>query len=554
MSHKAFDNTYSSQAYQALAIRWLFLLAIIVIEVMWIRFHFDFDTEKYGENVPWPAEFLELASSEFLGVIAAFIAVLLITLSPRFEAVLRDMREQIDHPWWLWLLLHGLTFGAFVFHTSVVFWPSAETTPTPSIELPLTWLLGWFGLGLSTAFFWLFAIAPLKFWLRLARQEYVNFLISVLAGFVSWASSPLFHAAWRPLAEITLLLAHRVLGLIYPNVVHDGPHALLGTPSFQVQIAPACSGFEGISLVSVFLAVYLWLFRKELRFPGALLLFPLGILVIWLANVVRIAALVIVGTSLSPEVAQAGFHSYAGWITFTLVALGLIGLSRRFKFFAITTAEPLSAQNISLAAALLIPLLAAMATTMLTAAFSNGFDALYPLRAIVTAAVLWHFGGVYKRMDWAWSWQALPIGVAIFLIWIFLEPEDSDGGANIAKGLAALPDWLAASWLVFRVIGSVITVPLAEELAFRGYLIRKLVAPDFENVRLGQFTWLSFILSSVLFGLLHGRWVAGTLAGMGFALALYRRGRIGDAVVAHMTANALIAAYVLIGGKWSLWS
>jgi CAAX prenyl protease-like protein len=95
---------------------------------------------------------------------------------------------------------------------------------------------------------------------------------------------------------------------------------------------------------------------------------------------------------------------------------------------------------------------------------------------------------------------------------------------------------------------------LAEELAFRGYLIRKLVAKDFENVPLGQFSWFSFMLTSILFGLLHERWVAGTLAGMGYALALYRRGQLGDAVIAHMTTNALIAIFVLTQAKWSLWS
>jgi CAAX prenyl protease-like protein len=99
----------------------------------------------------------------------------------------------------------------------------------------------------------------------------------------------------------------------------------------------------------------------------------------------------------------------------------------------------------------------------------------------------------------------------------------------------------------------VVTVPIAEELAFRGYLIRKLVANDFEKVPTGTFTWLSFTVSSVAFGLLHDSWAAGTLAGAGYAGALYWRGRLADAVVAHMTSNALIAAAVLGGGWWSLW-
>ena len=125
--------------------------------------------------------------------------------------------------------------------------------------------------------------------------------------------------------------------------------------------------------------------------------------------------------------------------------------------------------------------------------------------------------------------------------------------ALLEAGLKALPGPLAAAWLVFRVFGSVVTVPVAEELAFRGYLTRRLIARDFTTVAPGHFTALSFVLSSAAFGALHGRWLAGLLAGMLYAAALYRKGEISDAVVAHATTNALIAAYVLATGSWGLW-
>jgi hypothetical protein len=51
--------------------------------------------------------------------------------------------------------------------------------------------------------------------------------------------------------------------------------------------------------------------------------------------------------------------------------------------------------------------------------------------------------------------------------------------------------------------------------------------------------------------MLHGRWLAGTLAGIGYALALRQRGQLADAIVAHMTTNALIAAYVLSQQAWA---
>src|SRR5437773_1568880 len=82
---------------------------------------------------------------------------------------------------------------------------------------------------------------------------------------------------------------------------------------------------------------------------------------------------------------------------------------------------------------------------------------------------------------------------------------------------------------------AIVAAPVAEELAFRGYLTRRLIAADFRSVPLGRFSWLSFVVSSVLFGLMHDRLLAGTLAGMLYALALYRRGELCDPVLAHAT-------------------
>ena len=81
-----------------------------------------------------------------------------------------------------------------------------------------------------------------------------------------------------------------------------------------------------------------------------------------------------------------------------------------------------------------------------------------------------------------------------------------------------------------------------------------MMGADFEQLPLGLFSWSSFVISSLLFGALHGGfWLAGTIAGMAFAIALYQRRALGDAVLAHATTNGLIAFYVLATGRWSMW-
>src|SRR5439155_25289283 len=176
-------------------------------------------------------------------------------------------------------------------------------------------------------------------------------------------------------------------------------------------------------------------------------------------------------------------------------------------------------------------------------------------RVLAAASVLCLYRRHYTSLLGPWSWSALAVGAAVFVAWLALEPPPSasSGDDAVPAGLASLPRGWAVLWLTFRVVGSVVVVPLAEELAFRGYLMRRLIAADFQEVPLGQFSWFSFLVSSALFGALHQRWLAGALAGVFYALCLYRRGRLMDAVLAHAATNALIAACVLITGKWSLW-
>ncbi len=162
----------------------------------------------------------------------------------------------------------------------------------------------------------------------------------------------------------------------------------------------------------------------------------------------------------------------------------------------------------------------------------------------------------YSEMRFTWSWNAFLVGCAVFVLWIALEPTSAgqSSAPPLSTWLTSLTPASAMLWLGFRVIGSVVTVPLAEELAFRGYLTRRLCLSDFQSIPPGRMTWYSFLLSSFLFGALHGRFIAGTLAGMAYALAYRRRGQLTDAVFAHGVTNALIAILVLTRGSWSLWS
>ena len=360
---------------------------------------------------------------------------------------------------------------------------------------------------------------------------------------------------------------------------------VIGTDAFKVQIFETCSGFQGIGLITLLLGGYLLWFRQIHRFPQSLLLFPIGIGIIWLGNAVRITALILVGIWIDPKIAVDGFHSQAGWISFLIVGLGTIWVAQQMSFFSIRApadvglpvGEATSPAGAAIAApaaatagtdgepevshgpsafACLLPFLVLTAVTILTQAFTSGFNYLYPLRVIAVAAVLWSLRRHYRPGPQPLSVVGIGIGVFTFLVWMALAPADGleDAEKVAAMDPAQLGQPWALLWLLFRLAGYTITVPIAEELAFRGFLPRRLIDDDIERVPAGTFTWLSFLASSLAFGAMHGAdWQRATLAGLAFALALYHRRRLSDAIVAHATTNAFLGGYVIATGAWTEW-
>jgi exosortase E/protease (VPEID-CTERM system) len=445
--------------------------------------------------------------------------------------------------WMFWLLLNLIFVLALIGSVPAL----TRLTSPANVE-------AWFALRAVLAFGALatgaLALMPARFYLRWFTSSRRAFLWGFLLGFaVQWVgfiADVAWSSGWLP----TLQAAAWCLRLLGKPVVVDPGKMMLAIPGFRAIITPACSGIEGIGLVLTFLGFYLWWYRDQLRMPRALVLLPIGMIAGWILNVVRIVLLILIGVHNRP-LALGGFHSAAGWILFNALCFGIVAASWQFESLGKAPAQAMP-RRID-AAFYLVPLLAIAVTGMITHALTIDFDSLYPLRVIAAIVALLYFRSHLASIEWVPSLSAIGLGAVVFVLWIAFARGGDAGSAGFIAGLRQLSPAQSMLWLMFRGLGAVVTVPIAEELAFRGYLIRKLVSSDFETVSPRAFTWFSFLASSVLFGALHHEWIAGTIAGMLFAYAVYRRGSIGDAIYAHATANALLAVYVLLAGRWSLW-
>ncbi len=155
------------------------------------------------------------------------------------------------------------------------------------------------------------------------------------------------------------------------------------------------------------------------------------------------------------------------------------------------------------------------------------------------------------------------VGVAVFLLWIapdtlvpgwrshWLFQNSIMGELKTSLPSDALTDNLS---LAMRVLRATLIVPIVEELFWRGWLMRWLIDPKFEEVPLGKYLLSSFLLVALLFALEHGPyWDVGLLAGLAYNFWMVRTKRLSDLILAHAVTNGCLCAYVLGTGHWEYW-
>jgi exosortase E/protease (VPEID-CTERM system) len=502
---------------------WLLPSALLVGEVLALQGRFS--TAPFEAiDARWATLLLGLREFPRL-LLSALTAVVILGwrgIAEEFGRLRARALEQSERSAWIVLQL-----GSFA-----LLWGSAALLleRDPGGGPPPTWLLiGWPLLAVCSAGLAARATAPLDAWIALLHRRWRLMLTAASVGALAWVAGTWSQGQLREVLRLpTLRVAYALLDPFVDGAFIAPEAFQFGTQHFRVDLAPGCSGLDGIGLVGTFTVAWLIWMRKELRFPRALILLPIGIVASWLFNAVRLAMLAMIGEHGSGEAAIAGFHSVAGLVLFCVTAIGVVTIGHSARFQAARDVE--RAPWFDATSAYLLPLLAWIGLGLLVEAFPIAPGVRLFLRSV--AVILLLAAGRRQLAELArWPTSAgLILSAACVVVSLLLPTAWREGVMASVEVHGTLERILGA-------MGTLVLTPLVEELGFRGYLMRRPASVHFEQVEPRRSGWTGVILSTLLFGLLHPAWHVGLIYGLLFCAAYAWRGRLTDAILAHAVSN-----------------
>lgn len=176
---------------------------------------------------------------------------------------------------------------------------------------------------------------------------------------------------------------------------------------------------------------------------------------------------------------------------------------------------------------------------------------------VVSLSLFWFWRRYAELMSWL-NWRELAlsvvVGLVVYWLWIRLDqPWMMLGEATASFKPVDELGQLIWPLLIVRWVGAALMVPVMEELFWRGFLMRWIDKPEFEQVDPKQATLKAVGLSTFVFMLAHTQWLAAIVAGLAYAWLYRRTGKLWAPIVAHAVTNGVLGVWVVVWGNWQFW-
>ncbi len=182
---------------------------------------------------------------------------------------------------------------------------------------------------------------------------------------------------------------------------------------------------------------------------------------------------------------------------------------------------------------------------------------IYPLQTVLCAGLLFYFRRCYEFLPLR---QLVFTGaIALLVLTLWIAPQQFFHFPPRLVGFN--PDALAYSpglyWttLLLRFVRLSIVVPFVEEIFWRAFLLRYLIAERFASVPFGTFSPVSFTVVTLAFCFSHSGpdWPAALLTGALYNLVAYRTKSLRSCILAHALTNLGLGLWIMATKQWGFW-
>lgn len=205
----------------------------------------------------------------------------------------------------------------------------------------------------------------------------------------------------------------------------------------------------------------------------------------------------------------------------------------------------------------------------------------YIAKTLTVPIALWACWRYYTKIQWTHLWLGVLIGVVGLVQWVGMDKllshffmwAHAHGGGVLdwvpvygSIGVSGVPtdsfnpfkEIPSLTWcwifIVLRWGCASLVVPVMEELFWRDFLWRSIIAPaDFKLAQIGERDRNAILFVALLFSTVHIQWLTAIGWGLLIAWLLVRTKSLGACIVAHGVTNFLLGGYVLLTHDWYFW-
>lgn len=213
--------------------------------------------------------------------------------------------------------------------------------------------------------------------------------------------------------------------------------------------------------------------------------------------------------------------------------------------------------------AYMLPMFVFLAFTQAGSTFPKWYPICYIVKAFVVAGLLIWLWPHYTKISWKFGWLGLLMGGVGIVQWVGMENWLLAHWPNYWKIASVEPydpmikigsSGLRWTFIIIRLASASLLVPVMEELFWRDFLWRTILAPnDFKLADVGEWSIKAFLAVSLVFSFVHIQWMTAIVWGLmiGGLLALTRS--LGACIFMHGMTNFLLGIYVLKTKAWYFW-